>query len=240
MSPTPQNSALFWHLLTRLGEMQILLPAALLAMLALLRRPDSRPLAGWWGVFLMTAALITTASKVAFMGWGLGSAELDFTGISGHAMFAAAVYPLLLGALASHISTIGQRLAVGAGFVLALLVGISRLEVSAHSNSEVMAGLLLGGAASAGAIALAPLPRAVIGPVLPVLIALWIGVMPLHAPPSQSHGLVTKLALRLSGHQKPHTRASLLRTPRHDAAPPPQSASPTPISERNTTSQGRT
>ena len=96
MSSTLPNSALFWHLLTRLGEMQILLPAALLAMLAMFRRPEARPLAGWWGVFLMTAALITTASKVAFMGWGLGSAELDFTGISGHAMFAAAVYPLLI------------------------------------------------------------------------------------------------------------------------------------------------
>lgn len=230
MTPEPQNFHAFWHLLTRLGEMQILLPAALLALLAMLRRPDARPLAGWWLVFLLAAALLTTASKLAFMGWGIGNAALDFTGISGHAMFAAAVYPLLLGTLASHAAPTGQRLAIGAGFVLALLVGISRLEVGAHSVSEVIAGLLLGGTASTGAMALAPLPRAVIGPVLPVLIAVWVGVMPLQAPPSQSHSLVTKLSLLLSGQQKPHTRASLLRAPRHDAAPLPHTASPKPIS----------
>ena len=211
MTLDPQNFHTFWHLLTRLGEMQILLPAALLALLAMLRRPDSRPLAGWWLVFLLGSALLTTASKLAFMGWGIGSAALDFTGISGHAMFATAVYPLLLGTLASHASPTGQRRVIGAGFVLALLVGISRLEVGAHSISEVIAGLLLGGAASAGAIALAPLPRAVIGPVLPVLIAVWVGVMPLQAPPSQSHSMVTKLALLLSGQQKPYTRASQAR-----------------------------
>lgn len=230
MTSDPQHLHTFWHLLTRLGEMQILLPAALLALMAMLRRPDSRPLAGWWLLFLLAAALLTTASKLAFMGWGIGSAELDFTGISGHAMFAGAIYPLLMGALASHASPTGQRLAIGTGFVLALLVGISRLEVGAHSISEVIAGLFFGGAASAGAIALAPLPRAVIGPVLPVLIAVWVGIMPLHAPPSQSHGMVTKLALLLSGHQKAHTRASLLRAPRQDAVPLPNTASPKPIS----------
>ncbi len=219
MSPDPQNSLLFWHLLTRLGEMQILLPAALLAMLTMLRRPEARPLAGWWGVLLMVAALITTASKLAFMGWGIGSAELDFTGISGHAMFAAAVYPLLLGTLASHISTTGQRLAVGAGFVLALLVGLSRLEVGAHSVSEVMAGLLLGGAVSVTTIARAGLPRAVMGMVLPALVAVWLLVMPVHAAPTKTHNLVTRLSLMLSGHSTPYTRASLLRAKRHSTPP---------------------
>jgi membrane-associated phospholipid phosphatase len=229
MTSDPQHLPTFWHLLTRLGEMQILLPAALLAWLAMLRRPDSRPLAGWWLVFLLASALLTTASKLAFIGWVMGSAALNFTGISGHAMFAAAICPLLLGTLASHVSPAGQRMAIGAGFGLALLVGMSRLEVGAHSVSEVVAGLLLGGAASAGAMALAPLPRAAIGPVLPVLVAVWIGVMPLQAPPSQSHGLVTQLALRLSGQQKPHTRANLLRAPRQDVAPRPLPVSPKPI-----------
>jgi hypothetical protein len=107
-------------------------------------------------------------------------------------------------------------LAVATGFMLALLVGISRLEVGAHSVSEVAAGLLLGGAASTGAMALARLPRAVIGPVIPLLIAVWVGVMPLQAPPSKSHGLVTQLSLILSGQPRPHTRASLLSAKRHN------------------------
>jgi membrane-associated phospholipid phosphatase len=230
MSAEPHHFQTFWHLLTRLGEMQILLPAALLAMLTLLRRSDSRPLAVWWLVFLLAAAGLTTASKLAFMGWGIGSAALDFTGISGHAMFAAAVYPLLLGTLASHAAPAGQRLAVAAGFVLALLIGISRLQVGAHSDSEVVAGLLLGAAASAGALMLTRLPQAVIGPVLPALVAAWVLVMPLQAPPSQSHGLVTKLSLLLSGQQKPHTRASLLRAPHQGTAPDPKAASAKPVS----------
>jgi hypothetical protein len=85
-----------WHVITRLGEAQILLPVALLATLPLWRRPGARPLAIRWVALLSLAVLVTTASRVAFIGWGIGWAELDFTGISCHAMFATAVYPLLL------------------------------------------------------------------------------------------------------------------------------------------------
>lgn len=229
-----------WHLLTRLGEMQILLPAALLALLWLLRQAASRRLATGWLVLLLASTLLTAASKIAFMGWGIGSAELNFTGISGHAMLASAIYPLLLGTLASYASPIGQRLAIGSGFALALLVGISRLEVGAHSVSEVLAGLLLGSAVSAAAIALSSLPRNVMGPLVPVLMAGWLLLMPMHAPPSQTHGWVTRLALQLSGRAVPYTRASLLRATRHDdAAPRPQSAQPKPISDGNTAHQAR-
>lgn len=206
---TPQLQY-FWHLLTRLGESQILLPAALLAILALSRRVDSRPLAYWWLGSLLLATLLTTASKVAFIGWGIGSAEFNFTGISGHAMFAAAVYPLLLGTLASPLPQRGQKLAVASGFILALMVGLSRLEVGAHSVSEVLAGLLLGGAASASAIANTSLPRVLIGSTLSVLVAVWILITPVRLPPLQTHSLVTRLALSLSGNPVPHTRRAML------------------------------
>lgn len=206
----------YWHLLTRLGEVQILLPAALLAMLVLAHRADTRPLATIWLGLLGLTTLLTTASKIAFIGWGIGSAWLDFTGISGHTMFAAAVYPLLLGTLTSRLPPWGQKAAVAAGYALALLVGVSRLEVGAHSVSEVVVGLLLGGAASALAIASAGLPRARIGASLTVLVALWIVLTPVHVPPLQTHSLVTRLALSLSGSPVPHTRhAMLLGVPGH-------------------------
>jgi membrane-associated phospholipid phosphatase len=201
----------FWHLVTRLGEAQILLPAALLATLALLRRTDARRLATWWFAALSAAVLLTTASKVAFIGWGIGWPEMDFTGISGHAMFASAVYPLLLGTLASHAPPAGRRLAVVAGFALALLIGISRVVVGAHSVSEVLAGLLVGGTASAMALAAAKLPTALIGPVVPAVVALWLVFMPVQAPVSRTHAWVTRLALLLSGHPRPHTRSAMLR-----------------------------
>jgi membrane-associated phospholipid phosphatase len=202
----------FWHLLTRLGEIQILLPAALLAMLALARRPETRPLAGWWLGLLLLATLVTTASKIAFIGWGFGSARLDFTGVSGHTMFAAAVCPLLLGTLAAPLPATGQKIALAAGFGLALLVGLSRIEVGAHSVSEVLAGLLLGGSASAAAIAGTSLPRAVIGSTfsLSILVATWILVTPIQLPPLPTHSLVTRLALTLSGSPVPHTRRAML------------------------------
>ncbi len=206
---TPQLQY-FWHLLTRLGESQILLPAALLAMLALARHADSRPLARCWLGALALATLLTTASKVAFIGWGIGSAALDFTGISGHAMFAAAVYPLLLGTLAAPLPQQGQKIAVTAGFALAFMVGLSRLEVGVHSISEVVAGLLLGSAASVWAIASTRLPRVLLGSTLSFLVALWILLTPLHIPPLHTHSLVTRLALALSGHVAPHTRHGML------------------------------
>ena len=88
---TDPDFLLYWRSLTRLGEAQVLLPAALLTALAVLRRPQARPLAAWWLLLLSAAALLTTATKVAFFGWGVGWPELNFTGVSGHTMFAAAV-----------------------------------------------------------------------------------------------------------------------------------------------------
>ncbi len=200
-------------MLTRLGEVQILLPAALLSMLVLAHNTDTRSLATNWLGLLSLASLLTLASKIAFIGWGIGSAWLDFTGISGHTMFAAAVYPLLLGTLTSRLPPWGQKTAVAAGFALALLVGMSRLEVGAHSLSEIVVGLLLGGAASAFAIARAGLPRSGIGSSLTVLVALWVLITPVHVPRLPTHSLVTRLALSLSGSPVPHTRRAMLLTP---------------------------
>jgi membrane-associated phospholipid phosphatase len=209
-----------WHLLTRLGEAQILLPAALLAALVMLRRPDARPLAAWWMALLGVAALVTTASKVAFIGWGIGWPELNFTGISGHAMFASAVYPLLLGTLASNAPRWGQHLAIVAGCALALLIAGSRVVVGAHSVSEVLAGLLVGGTVSVAALDLARLPRALIGPVIPAVVALWLTLMPVHAPASRTHSVVTRVSLLLSGHQTPYTRNAMLRELRRRQSAP--------------------
>ena len=211
MPPTGPDALHLWHLLTRLGEAQILLPAALLLAWVLVRRLDARPLALRWLALLGAAVLVTTATKVAFIGWGIGWAELNFTGISGHAMLAASVYPLLLGALASRAPRAGRQFAVAAGCALALLVGMSRLVLGAHSLSEVLAGLLLGSAVSAAALGLIQIPQGLIGPAVPAVIALWLALTPAHAPASQTHSAVTRLSLLLSGHAKPYTRSEMLR-----------------------------
>lgn len=208
--PTADSIYLAWQLVTRLGEAQILLPAALVASIWLWRRESGRPLVTVWLPLLCLATLITTASKVAFLGWGIGLAPVNFTGVSGHAMFAAAVYPLLAGAVAAPLSPVGQRLSVLVAFALALVVGVSRVKIGAHSYSEVLAGLLLGGAASAFALALAHMPHAKIRWWMPVGLALWLSLSPAGAPPSRTHDWVTGLSLALSGRDTPYTRTEMM------------------------------
>ncbi len=215
--PLPAYS--LWPIVTRLGEAQILLPAALGLCVWLAWRPAARPLVGWWLALLTAAVFITTASKVAFLGWGIGSAALDFTGISGHAMFAAAVYPVLLGSAAGGRSVAWQRLALCAGVALALLVAVSRVMVAAHSVSEVVAGVAVGGAASAWALGRGHLPRVRVPAVLPLALAGWLLLTPANAPPSRTHSWVTGLSLALSGRAEPYTRFDL-RNPLRGARPP--------------------
>lgn len=206
----------FWPIPTRLGEMQLLLPAALIAIWRMHREVDARPLAAWWLLALAVATLITTATKVAFIGWGVGSAWLNFAGISGHAMFAGAIFPVLMGAFASHAKPWLQRIAIAAGFGLAALVGLSRAMVDAHSVSEIVAGLLFGGVASLSLTLLHRLPRAVMGPRLAVVVvAAWLLVGMLGAPESPTHSLVTRLALSIAGKAEPYTREDLLKEYRH-------------------------
>jgi membrane-associated phospholipid phosphatase len=203
------DPATFWQSLTRLGEAQILLPAALLTMAVLVLRRPSRPLAVGWLAWLAVAVALTTATKVAFIGWGIGSPALDFTGVSGHAMFAAAIYPLLLGALLPRAGRTGAWPGVTLGALVALAVGVSRVVVSAHSVSEVVAGLALGGLVSAVAMTRSPMLQAQIGPWAPALVGLWLAFTSAYAPASQSHEFVTRLALALAGRDTPHTREHL-------------------------------
>src|SRR6476661_1782264 len=106
-----------WQLVTRFGEAGILIPCALLlaGWLALATR-DWRPVLGWL-MPLAAAVALTTASKIAFLGFGLGIARLDFTGFSGHSMFAAAVYPMLAYAVSARFAGRWRVVAVGLAYV---------------------------------------------------------------------------------------------------------------------------
>lgn len=204
--PQTMHADPVWQALTRLGEAQILIPAAVLMFLVLSVRPQSRKLAFVWMALIAVAALITTATKLAFLGWGIGIAEYDFTGISGHSMFAAAIYPVLAYVVVPGRNGGVRYGATALGAMLAILVGVSRLVVGAHSESEVVTGLLLGGAASALAIKLAGPTRTRVHPVYPVMLLIWFLWVPSKMPGSQTHSWGTRLALALSGHEAPFTR----------------------------------
>lgn len=198
-----------WLFVSRFGEMQMLLPAAFCAIWKLSQKETTRPLAFGWLASLMLAALLTTASKVAFIGWGIGIPEIDFTGISGHTMLAMAVYPLLFSTLASQQAPLRQRLWMAAGFVLALLVGQSRLEIEVHSVSEVVAGVIVGGAVSLSMLIKNKLPRAKGSLLLVVLMCGFFGVSLFNTPQVNPHSWVTQLSLKLSGVTSPYTRADV-------------------------------
>lgn len=209
-----------WPLITRLGEAQILLPAAGLALLLLAQRQDSRAAALRWALALGLGTLVTTASKVAFLGWGLGIAALDFTGFSGHAMYAASVEIPLLATCALALAGRGRWAGAVLGTLLAGLIAISRVEVGAHSVSEAIAGFVLGGALSAWVVAGLP-PVWPTRPALhttlglaPLGLALWLAAGVAWAPPPITHALVIRLSLALSGREHPYTREHLHATPR--------------------------
>jgi membrane-associated phospholipid phosphatase len=213
MTPMPVEPHALWLLITRLGEALILLPAAALLALWLVWRGRSVRLAAVWALGLGAAVGVTIASKIAFMGYGLGYAPLDYSGISGHSMLAAAVYPLAsmvgLHALAGPAAPAWRRTGLSLGIALAVLVGVSRVAIGAHSWVEVMLGLGLGALVSAGALQAGRLPAMRSALWVPVILALWFGLTPVGAPPSDTHGLITQWALQVSGRSVPYTRGDM-------------------------------
>ncbi|MGE6331755.1 hypothetical protein [Stenotrophomonas sp. NPDC077659] len=79
-----------WKLLSSLGDSRWLLP-----MIAILLSSLPRSAFKWRALMAiaLTAAL-TLASKLAYMGWEVGIASIDFTGFSGHAAMSSAIYPV--------------------------------------------------------------------------------------------------------------------------------------------------
>lgn len=201
---------LAWRLITRLGEAQLLLPPLLALLTWFVWRLRARPVAAQWFASLSAATLLTTATKVAFLGWGIGSAALDYTGISGHAMFAAAVMPMLATAAASTAPR-WQPVAVALAYALAAVVAGSRVITGAHSPVESLLGFAVGSAASGWALWRAEAPHTHAPKMLLAGSLLWLMLGTAGAPPSQTHGWVTQLSLALSGRTHPYTRQMLMQ-----------------------------
>ncbi len=195
-----------WMFLTRWGNSVLLLPAAACICISLWSDGDRR-VAWRWAFAFGGAVLIVLATKVAFLGWGVGSRSLDFTGISGHSTLAASVLPMLGWWLTRDRTPSLQRKAVLAAWIVAVAIGISRVLVSAHSVSEVVAGLVLG-----TVVAWAVIPKGIIAKNRgafhwALLGALLIaGMLPGLGESDEAHGIVMQIALQLSGRAEPFAR----------------------------------
>src|ERR1700753_2650801 len=84
---------LAWMFLTRWGNSLLLIPTASWIGLSLWIGGE-RPVAWRWLLSFGAAASLVLATKIAFLGWGVGIRSIDFTGISGHSLCASAVLPM--------------------------------------------------------------------------------------------------------------------------------------------------
>jgi hypothetical protein len=142
------------------------------------------------------------------MGWGVGIRALDFTGFSGHAARAAAVFPVALFLLLERQGARLRHVGVGAGALLGVAVALARVRVGAHAPAEAVAGCLLGLAVAAIFIVRAlALGHALDGArghaPRPLLLAVLAATLLLpRADPVHAHGWLTGAALLLSGHDR--------------------------------------
>ena len=202
----------FWHALTWLGDSGLLLPAAvsITVWLALSRR--TWPTAALWVLLFGCGSLLILASKLAFMGWGIGSARYNFTGFSGHTALSASVWPVVLWLITARQSHRTRVVAVWLGWLLAGAIGASRLAVLAHSASEVAAGYALGFAISASFLALQRgRPHSRIPAVLVVLSLLAPLTLLQPGKPAPTQSALERLAMRLAGTDRVYTRDDLAR-----------------------------
>lgn len=203
----------FWMAVSAMGESRLVLPAALVAMVfvAMSERP---PVFHWlWALAIAGTAVLV--SKLAFLGWGIGWAAIDFTGISGHSMVSASVYPVLGYAVGNRYSRRAATLTAWTGAALAVLIGVSRLVLGAHSVSEVILGLGVGALVSVAVLARWPVGRLGLR-MGAVALAFLLSTMASYsiAPRLHTHDVVVALALTLSGQDTPYTRDHLHRASR--------------------------
>ncbi|MNR97091.1 PAP2 superfamily protein [compost metagenome] len=189
-----------WLAFTKLADTNFTMPLAALLAVWLAAARAWRPALCWFLLFVV-GLLLVAATKIAYVGWGLGIAAIDFKGFSGHAMRAMAVAPVFMYLLLQEQGARKLRLGVLAGLGFGLMIGISRLALGVHSVSEVITGLLLGAVISLGFIAYCR-PHATIVFDRKLLIIGTIALFPiLTLKPAPTEGWIERIAIYLSGNE---------------------------------------
>ncbi|VTU13319.1 PAP2 superfamily protein [Variovorax sp. SRS16] len=201
----------FWQVVTWFGDSGFLLPVGLWIAVWLGVRRATRPTALIWILLFGFGGFLIAASKIAFMGWGIGSATVNFTGFSGHTALSASVWPVACWLTASHWEHRVRVTAASLGLLFAMLIGLSRLALYAHSKSEVVAGFALGLAVSGCFLWLQhrrPHPRLNWTLVLVSLATPMIFLQP--GTPAPAQDALELIAIRLAGTERAFTRDDLL------------------------------
>lgn len=207
-----------WADITHFGDITITACTALAIAVWLLIEGEKR-LAVLWSLLFAGGLAIVVATKIAFIGWGIGIDAIDFTGISGHATRAAAVMPVLFYLILQKTPPAVRATGAALGLACGALVALSRVALHAHSVSEAAAGLALGAAISIGFLHAAgkSLRRPVFNSLRTALSAIVLLQAPyVHTAPTERW--LTNLTLYMTGHEQPFPRASRKAHP-HNTRP---------------------
>ncbi|RQR66392.1 phosphatase PAP2 family protein [Burkholderia sp. Bp9002] len=221
-----------WISITAFGGAGLTLPLAVTIAVWLALGYSWRRAAAWLAV-LAGAIGVVALTKIAFLGWGIGIRAWDFTGFSGHAMLSTSVYPVALFLMLIRTRTPVRLLGIALGLAAGIAVGVSRVALAAHSPSESVTGCIVGALAALVFIAGSWHAQPHRWSVPAVVASLVLVTIALHGISVPSHRWVTKVALQLSGHERPFVRARWKANPnyrpasqpsslqRTDSAPPP-------------------
>ena len=205
-----------WTSLTWFGDSNLLLPAgAAMAMaMALLMQRSARGLAVRWLLAFGLTGFVVLATKIAFVAWGIGSAELDFTGFSGHSALSACFWPVWAWLVTAWLDKPAAcRAAVVAGYLLALAIAVSRLMLEVHSVSEVVSGLIVGTGASlwflAGTRERKPVRRPAIASAMFALGTTALMTVALHGRAAPTTHWIETSIMQMLGITTPFTRHDL-------------------------------
>jgi membrane-associated phospholipid phosphatase len=195
-----------WTHLTHFGDLTItsLLAFAITAWLLI---DDERRLAFWWSALFVAGTGVVTLTKMAFIGWGIFIPMLDFTGFSGHAMRATAVFPVLCYLVLQRSPSLVRTWGVLFGFTLAGMICISRLVLHLHSVSEVVSGALLGGLVSASFMLIAGSLRKHVFTKVRIGLCLAALLPAPYVQPAPTQEWLTDVSLFFSGHERPFLRS---------------------------------
>lgn len=196
-----------WYSITALGSFTVMAPAAMIITAWLIMSRAWR-LVLWWILFFVGGMILVVASKIVFIGWGIGIRSLDFTGFSGHVMRATSIVPIFMYMLLQKTQPNIRTMGVVLGLLFGVVIAISRLEVHAHSISEVVSGWLLGAVISLGFIRFLSLGNKIeVQPWL-ILFSLFALMVTPYAEPVPTQRWITYAALQLSGHDRPYIRVT--------------------------------
>ncbi|MGA5653928.1 phosphatase PAP2 family protein [Rahnella contaminans] len=135
---------MLWNILTYFGDSMLILPTGITLALFMLWKADGPATALIWLITLGISGLAVSISKLLFLAWGIGSSTFNFTGFSGHTTMSATLWPVMFWLISQRFQPDRRRLLIAVGYFIAIMVGISRIALHAHSVSEVISGLILG------------------------------------------------------------------------------------------------